>query len=306
MSKSLYDTLEVSENASQDDIKKSYRKLARKYHPDVNKQKEAEEKFKEINAAYEILSDPQKRAQYDQFGDSMFGGQNFHDFARSQGGAAGLDEILSQIFGGLGGFNSGFGGGFGGNFRGGFGGFGGSGFGGGGFGGFSEDLDIQARLSIPFDLAILGGEHTVSLNGETIKFKIPAGISEGKSIRVRGKGHKGKGGNGDLLLKISVLPSEKYERDGDDLVCDFDVPLGIALFGGKVTVPTLHKEVTLKIPQNTKNAQKFRIKELGAKNLKSGQMGDLYLRANVVLPSVDSMSSELVQKLKDELLDKDS
>ena len=301
MSKSLYDTLEVSESASQDDIKKSYRKLARKYHPDVNKQKEAEEKFKEINAAYEILSDPQKRAQYDQFGDSMFGGQNFHDFARAQGGAAGLDEMLSRIFGGLGGFNSGFGGGFGGNFGGGFG-----GFGGGGFGGFSEDLDIQARLSIPFDLAILGGEHTISLNGETIKFKIPAGISEGKSIRVRGKGHKGRSGNGDLLLKISVLPSERYEREGDDLVCDFDVPLGVALFGGKVSVPTLHKEVTLKIPQNTKNAQKFRIKELGAKNLKSGQMGDLYLRANVILPSVDSMSAELVKKLKDELLDKDN
>lgn len=292
MSKSLYETLEVSENASQDDIKKSYRKLARKYHPDVNKQKEAEEKFKEINAAYEILSDPQKRAQYDQFGDSMFGGQNFHDFARSQGGAGGLDEILSQIFGGLGGFNSGFAGGFSG--------FSSSGFG----GGFSEDLDIQARLSIPFDLSILGGEHSISLNGETIKLKIPAGISDGKSIRVRGKGHKGRSGQGDLLLKISVLPSEKYERDGDDLVCDFDVPLGVALFGGKVVIPTLHKEVTLKIPQNTKNAQKFRVKELGAKNIKSGQMGDLYLRANVVLPSVDSLSSELVEMLKDELLGK--
>lgn len=298
MSKSLYETLEVSENASQDDIKKSYRKLARKYHPDVNKQKEAEEKFKEINAAYEILSDPQKRAQYDQFGDSMFGGQNFHDFARAQGGAGGLDEILSQIFGGLGGFNSGFSANFGSRFGGGFGGFSGGGFN----GGFSEDLDIEARLSIPFDLAILGGEHTVSLNGETIKFKIPAGISEGKSIRVRGKGHKGKNHSGDLILKISVLASEKYERDGDDLICDFDVPLGVALFGGKVTVPTLHKEVTLKIPQNTKNAQKFRIKELGAKNLKSGQMGDLYLRANVVLPKVESLSSELTQKLKDELL----
>ena len=298
MSKSLYETLEVSENASQDDIKKSYRKLARKYPPDVNKQKEAEEKFKEINAAYEILSDPQKRAQYDQFGDSMFGGQNFHDFARAQGGAGGLDEILSQIFGGLGGFNSGFSANFGSRFGGGFGGFSGGGFN----GGFSEDLDIEARLSIPFDLAILGGEHTVSLNGETIKFKIPAGISEGKSIRVRGKGHKGKNHSGDLILKISVLASEKYERDGDDLICDFDVPLGVALFGGKVTVPTLHKEVTLKIPQNTKNAQKFRIKELGAKNLKSGQMGDLYLRANVVLPKVESLSSELTQKLKDELL----
>ncbi len=222
----------------------------------------------------------------------MFGGQNFHDFARSQGGAGGLDEILSQIFGGLGGFNSGFAGGFS---R-----FSSSRFG----GGFSENLDIQAKLSIPFDLSILGGEHTISLNGETIKLKIPAGISEGKSIRVRGKGHKGRSGQGDLLLKISVLPSEKYERDGDDLVCDFDVPLGVALFGGKVVIPTLYKEVTLKIPQNTKNAQKFRIKELGAKNIKSGQMGDLYLKANVVLPSVDSLSSELATRLKDELLDK--
>ena len=133
MSKSLYQTLEVSENASQDEIKKAYRKLARKYHPDVNKEKAAEEKFKEINAAYEILSDEQKRKQYDQFGDSMFGGQNFSDFARSQGGAAGLDEILSQIFGARGGFN------FGSNF----------GFGGAGFGGFEQDLRYTQAYAYP-------------------------------------------------------------------------------------------------------------------------------------------------------------
>ncbi len=104
MGKSLYSTLEVSEGASNEEIKKSYRRLARKYHPDLNKGKEAEEKFKEINAAYEILSDPQKRAQYDQFGDNMFGGQNFSDFARAQGRNANFDDILSQIFGG-GGFS---------------------------------------------------------------------------------------------------------------------------------------------------------------------------------------------------------
>ncbi|BEG56721.1 hypothetical protein NHP21005_04090 [Helicobacter sp. NHP21005] len=98
MSKSLYSTLEVAEGASQEEIKKSYRRLARKYHPDLNKGKEAEEKFKEINAAYEILNDPQKRAQYDQFGDNMFGGQNFSDFARSQGRGS-LDDILASIFG---------------------------------------------------------------------------------------------------------------------------------------------------------------------------------------------------------------
>ena len=96
MSKSLYETLEVSPNATSDEIKKSYRRLARKYHPDINKEKDAEEKFKEINAAYEILSDEKKRKQYDQFGDSMFGGQNFHDFARGQGNVN-LDDILSQI-----------------------------------------------------------------------------------------------------------------------------------------------------------------------------------------------------------------
>ncbi|BCZ18098.1 hypothetical protein NHP190003_13800 [Helicobacter sp. NHP19-003] len=98
MSKSLYSTLEVAEGASQEEIKKSYRRLARKYHPDLNKGKEAEEKFKEINAAYEILNDPQKRAQYDQFGDNMFGGQNFSDFARAQGRGS-LDDILASIFG---------------------------------------------------------------------------------------------------------------------------------------------------------------------------------------------------------------
>ncbi|MGM0622644.1 MAG: DnaJ domain-containing protein, partial [Campylobacterota bacterium] len=112
MSKSLYQTLEINENASEAEIKKAYRRLARKYHPDINKDAGAEEKFKEINAAYEVLSDPQKKAQYDQYGDTMFGGQNFHDFARGQGGGVDLDDILNSIFGqgGFGGARGGFGG----------------------------------------------------------------------------------------------------------------------------------------------------------------------------------------------------
>lgn len=289
MSKSLYQTLEVSENASQDEIKKAYRKLARKYHPDVNKEKAAEEKFKEINAAYEILSDEQKRKQYDQFGDSMFGGQNFSDFARSQGGAAGLDEILSQIFGARGGFN--FGSNFGSNF----------GFGGAGFGGFEQDLDIHASIRIPFELSITGGKHSIVLEGEQIDMKIPAGISDGKSIRLRGKGRTGRSGRGDLILKVQVDSSALYERNGDDITQDFDLPLKTALFGGKVTIPTLHKEVTLKIPPNTKNAQKFRVKELGAKNLKTQALGDLYLRANIILPKLESLSKPLQDLLEQEL-----
>jgi len=125
MAKSLYETLGLSDNASESEIKKAYRKLARQYHPDVNKDPSAEEKFKEINAAYEVLSDKDKKAQYDMHGDDIFGGQNFHDFSRAQGGSADLDEILRQMFSGGGGGFSGFGGGtnpFGG-------GFGGSGFG---------------------------------------------------------------------------------------------------------------------------------------------------------------------------------
>ncbi len=305
MSKSLYQTLEVSENASQDEIKKAYRKLARKYHPDVNKQKEAEEKFKEINAAYEILSDPDKRAQYDQFGDNMFGGQNFSDFARSQGGMGGvnLDDILSQIFGGGFGGNSGFSGGSFSSRGAGFSGFGGfNGFGDGNSG-FSEDLDIHAQLNIPFDLAVLGGKHKISLNGESIEFKIPAGIDNGKSIRVRNKGKKSKSGAvGDLILKISVEPSATYTRNGDNLTKSFDVPLGIALFGGKLSVPTLYKDVTLKIPKDTKNGQKFRLKELGVKNIKNGAMGDLYLQANIINPPLDSLSKPLQDMLEKELL----
>ena len=260
MSKSLYDTLDVSQDASADEIKKAYRRLARKYHPDVNKDAGAEEKFKEINAAYEILSDEQKRRQYDQYGDNMFGGQNFHDFAHSQGGAN-LDDILRSIFGGGGGF-----GGFGGqSSRGGFG-----GFSGGGFGGFSEpDLDISAKITIPFNVSILGGKHALSFSGESFDVKIPAGIKSGEKMRVKDKGKSYQGRKGDLILNVDVAPSPEYTREGDDLVKTIDIPLKTALFGGKVIVDTLYKEITLKVKEDTKNGQKFRVKEYGALNRKT-------------------------------------
>ncbi|PAF48954.1 DnaJ family protein [Helicobacter sp. 12S02232-10] len=285
MSKSLYETLGVEENATAEEIKKSYRKLARKYHPDINKDKEAEEKFKEINAAYEILSDEKKRAQYDQFGDNMFGGQNFSDFARSQGGSGiNLDDILSQIFGSAGGFGSGANSfGFGGNF------------------GFEPDLDIRANLTIPFASAVLGGKHHINIQNDSFDIKIPAGINEGETIRVRGKGKTGRSGKGDLLLKINIAQEPEYSRDNDDLTKTFDLPLKIALFGGKINIPTLHKEVSLKIPANTKNAQRFRIKELGVKNRKTGHTGDLYLKANIVLPHTDSLPDELKKNLEEQL-----
>ncbi len=294
MSKSLYETLEIPTTASESEIKKAYRKLARKYHPDVNKDPQAEEKFKEINAAYEILSDKEKKTQYDQFGDSMFGGQNFHDFTRSQGSNVDLDEILRQMFSGGGGFSGGFGGSSSG--------FGSSGFGGGFQQQYQEpNLDIETSVTIPFSVAILGGSHSVSVNGERFDIKIPAGVKTGEKMRVKGKGHAQNGRAGDLFLKITVAQSPEYEREGDDLVKTIDVPLYAALFGEKISVQTLEKEIKLKIPQNTKNGQRFRVKEMGAMNRKTKQRGDLYLKANIVLPKVEDLDKDLVEVMKEKL-----
>ncbi len=284
MSKSLYETLGVSENASADEIKKSYRKLARKYHPDINKDESAVDKFKEINAAYEVLSDPEKKAQYDQFGDQMFGGQNFHDFAQRQGGGVDLDEILRQMFGGGGGFSGGFGGA-----QGGFGGFG------------APDLDLQARITVPFMVAINGGKHNVSANGQNFDIKIPAGIKSGETMRVRGKGKQYQGHVGDLLIQVEVAASNEYERKGDNLYKTFDVPLKEALFGGKIAIDTPEKEVSLKVPKNTKNGQKFRLKGKGVADRKTALKGDLYLVANVVLPDVDTLDDELKAMIEEKL-----
>jgi curved DNA-binding protein len=288
MSKSLYTTLEIAPGASEAEIKKAYRKLARQYHPDVNKDPKAEEKFKEINAAYEVLSDKEKRAKYDQYGDSMFGGQDFHDFARGQGGNVDLDDILRNIFG-QGGVGFG-GGGFGGH----------SGFGGGGFGG-GMNLDIDANVTIPFAVAVLGGKHSISLSGDSFDIKIPAGIKSGEKLRVRGKGKRAGNQAGDLYLRIDISPNTEYEREGDNLVKMFNVPLYAALFGGKVVIQTLEKEVTLKVPENTKNGQRFRLKEMGVMNRQSNVRGDLYLKANIILPAIDKIDSDLVEQMKKSL-----
>ncbi len=296
MAKSLYETLEISENASEAEIKKAYRKLARQYHPDVNKDKDAETKFKEINSAYEILRDKEKKAQYDMYGDQIFGGQNFHDFTRShaRGGDADLDEILRQMFSGGGS------GGFGGFSSGGFGG-GGNPFG-GGFGARQEpNLDLETSVTIPFSVSILGGSHSVSVQNDRFDIKIPAGVKTGEKMRVKGKGHSSGGRVGDLFLKINVAPSPEYKRDGDDLIKTFDVPLKAALFGEKIAVKTLEKEIKLKVPQNTKNGQRFRVKEMGAMNRKTKMRGNLYLEANIVLPNVDTLDDELVNIMKEKL-----
>ncbi|GAA9073754.1 DnaJ family protein [Helicobacter pylori] len=288
MSKSLYQTLDVSENANQDEIKKSYRRLARKYHPDLNKTKEAEEKFKEINAAYEILSDEEKRRQYDQFGDNMFGGQNFSDFARSRSTSEDLDDILSSIFG-RGGFSQRFS-------------QNSQGFSGFNFSNFAhEDLDMTTTLNVSVLDTLLGNKKQVSINNETFSLKIPIGVEEGEKIRVRNKGKMGRTGRGDLLLQIHIEEDEIYRREKDDIIQIFDLPLKTALFGGKIEIATWHKTLTLTIPPNTKAMQKFRIKEKGIKNRKTSHVGDLYLQARLILPKTETLSNELKALLEKEL-----
>ncbi|GAA6894166.1 DnaJ family protein [Helicobacter pylori] len=288
MSKSLYQTLNVSENANQDEIKKSYRRLARQYHPDLNKTKEAEEKFKEINAAYEILSDEEKRRQYDRFGDNMFGGQNFSDFARSRSTSEDLDDILSSIFG-RGGFSQRFS-------------QNSQGFSGFNFSNFAhEDLDMTTTLNVSVLDTLLGNKKQVSINNETFSLKIPIGVEEGEKIRVRNKGKMGRTGRGDLLLQIHIEEDEIYRREKDDIIQIFDLPLKTALFGGKIEIATWHKTLTLTIPPNTKAMQKFRIKDKGIKNRKTSHVGDLYLQARLILPKTETLSNELKALLEKEL-----
>jgi len=213
----------------------------------------------------------------------MFGGQNFHDFAQGQGAGVDLDEILRQMFGGGGGFSSS---------QGGF----------GGFGGFAgPDLDMQARITIPFMVAIQGGKHNISANGQSFDIKIPAGIKTGETLRVRGKGKQYQGQAGDLLIQVEVSASNEYDRRGNNLYKTFDVPLKEALFGGKIAIDTPEKEVSLKVPKNTKNAQKFRLKGKGVADRKTAMKGDLYLVANIVLPDIDSLDDELKTMLESKL-----
>ena len=295
---SLYETLGVDKSASAEEIKKAYRRLARKYHPDINKEAGAEDKFKEINAAYEILSDEKKRAQYDRHGDAMFGGQNFHDFAQGSANMGDLNDIINSIFSGFAG-SKGARGGFSFNSFGGEGGFGG-GFGSGGFSGFdgTQSLDTHSSIEIPFKTAIQGGEMSVRVGGETVKFKVPAGINAGEKLRIRGKGQRSGAQSGDLILEIKIAPDGEYSREGDDLFKTIDVPLKVALFGGKVEISTPGKSATIKIAKNTKNGQKYRLKGYGVQNRKSKILGDLYAVVNVVLPDVDSLGEDVKDALQ--------
>ena len=222
----------------------------------------------------------------------MFGGQNFSDFAKNSANMDDLNEILRSMFGGGAKFKGGFGSNFGGFSS---------------FSGFSdefedEDLDINYSIEIPFDTSVTGGEESVNLGGENVKFKVPAGIKEDERLRIKAKGKKSASGRvGNAILKIKITPSQIYERKENDLYKKVDIPLKIALFGGKISVGTYQKELTLKIAPNTKNGQKIRLKGYGVKDRKTGILGDMYLTTNVLLPDVNLLPQDVREILEKNL-----
>ena len=316
--KDYYKTLGVDKNASQEEIKKAFRKLARKHHPDMNKgDKAAEEKFKEINEANEVLSDPDKRQKYDQFG------AHWQQYGRAGGrpedfnwnpwqtqGAGGYNqrtmsqEELEQIFGGIGG--SGGMGGFSDFFETLFGGLGGR---------SSADFgqqrvrrpqrgqDAEHTIDITLEEAHRGTSRLLQWeDGRKIEAEIPPGVKTGSKVRLRGQGQRGAmgGQSGDLFLKVKVLPHPLFKREADNLRTNVPVGLYDALLGGEVEVAAIDQRIKLSIPPETENGKTFRLRGLGMPNLRDPKIkGDLLVKVNVLLPkNLSSDEKEIIMKLR--------
>ncbi|MAA79375.1 MAG: hypothetical protein CL916_08950 [Deltaproteobacteria bacterium] len=270
MNKDLYAVLGVSRSSSQTEIKKSYRTLARKYHPDVNKAPEAEQKFKEISAAFAVLGDEEKRARYDKFGiDGLREG--FHPGGGGGfGGFGDLDEILGSLFGG----RSPFGG------RGGRGGMGG-GF---PFGRQSQPKgrDMETLLSITVRQALLGGSIFVPALSKNIT--LPAHVYDGQKIRLSGKGQRGPGGNGDLYIILSLNIEEPFLKFNDDLLLPVPVTLGQAFSGSKIPVLLPEGETKkISIKAHTQGGQRLRLRGKGIPQ-KGGKRTDLFVQIQILVP----------------------
>jgi len=317
-----YSLLGVNRNASEREIKQAYRRLARKHHPDINPgDKSAEEKFKQINEAYEVLSDKEKRGKYDQFGDQwQYADQfaqaqtPFGDFAkggytRFHFGEGDLGD-LSSLFGDL--------------------------FGGVGVGTESRRArprrgqDVEYPVEVTLEEAYRGANRVISLEVEEVcsgcggsgsiqnipcsvcrgsgrvtrlkrlEVKIPSGVKSGSRVRIAGKGGPGYGGgrSGDLYLVVSVKPHQVFERKGDNLHVEVAVPLTVAVLGGEVKVPTLKGKLALKVPPETQNGRTFRLKGQGMPHLGNSSHGDLLARVKVVLPTkLSPQEKELFEQL---------
>jgi len=301
--KDYYKTLGVSKNASAEEVKKAYRKLARQHHPDVNKKPEAEKRFKEINEANEVLSDPEKRKRYDTVGPEwerfQQGGQRPGGFQWVYTGQPGADPFNGEA------------GGFSDFFRTLFG-EGAADFDTGPLFGRPSTrrarsvagADVESEVEITLAEAYKGTERTVEMrmpDGTTrrLSVKIPAGVRDGQRIRLAGQGAPGGRGGpaGDLFLRVRVRPHPVFQRDGDDLRLDLPVALHEALLGAEVTVPTLKGRVSLRIPPETQNGRTIRLAGQGMPRSGGGH-GDLYVTVKVVLPTkLTEKERELVNEL---------
>lgn len=309
MARDYYDILGVNRKADAKEIKKAYRRLAKQYHPDVNAEEAAKETFREIQEAYEVLSDPEKRKLYDQFGHAgvKAGAHSAQGGGPGHGGAGGHNPFEEGHWhtsnAGPGGFSFRFEGGEGlddlfGQF------FGGgsrqrarAGAGGGPFGGpggagpraAAKGQDIAHEITVPFDTAAHGGTTSLRLSGgggsQSIDVKIPQGIADGAKLRIRGKGQPSPTGGdpGDLLLTVHVAPHPYFRRDGLNLHLDVPISIDEAVFGASIEVPTLKGRATLKIPPGSSGGQKLRLRGAGIENTK-GETGDLLANLRLVVP----------------------
>lgn len=315
-----YKTLGVAKNASEKEIKSAYRKLARKLHPDVNpNDKNAEHQFKQVNEAYEVLSDPEKRKKYDSLGANWKDYENYQRAGGAEpftwGDAAGgggrsggttyrtMDpEEYEQIFGDLGGasdfFRTFFGGGT------------------GGFAGGSYDprtgragstnmrgRDYEQPVQISFDEAYSGAKRILHKDGKKIEVDIRPGVKTGSRVRLAKQGGTGLGSGpaGDLFLNIEVLPDARFERNGDDLIVEVPVDLYTAILGGEVSIPTPSgKNLLLKVPPETQNGKTFRLANKGMPKLnEANAFGNLLARVRIVLPDkLSKKETELFEELK--------
>lgn len=328
-----YDVLGVSRNADESQIKKAYRKLAKKYHPDTNAgNAEAEQKFKEVTEAYDVLGDKEKRKMYDQFGHAAFdqtagAGAGYGNAGAGSGGPGGgfwrtyssggpgggyqeyhfeggyMDDIFGDIFGDI--FNHGSGTGGGGRSSRSSG-FGGSGFRGGSFP--QKGSDVHADVTVGFDEAAFGCDKVVRLQDPTgrsggvqsLQVHIPAGIDTGKSIRLKGKGIPGANGGeaGDLFLKVTVAPKPGYERKGCDVYTTVSIPYTTAVFGGEAVVGTLYGNVVCKIREGTQSGTKIRLRGKGIVSVNNPSVrGDQYVTVQISIPR--QLSPEAKQKLRE-------
>ena len=296
MAEDHYQTLGVARTASADDIRKAYRDLARKYHPDLHPDDDAaKEQFKKVQAAFDVLNDPSKREMYDRYGSAFEGvggggpqgGWGGGPFPGGGGFPGGGEIDLESLFGGAGGFADLFGGGAkpraarGGRRR----------------AAQTPGEDVSAAISVPFRLAIDGGKTDVRVDrggtAETISVTIPQGLPDGARMRLRGQGLPGTGGAaaGDLLLTVNVEPHSVFRRDGDTLDVTIPVTIAEAIEGAKVDVPTPWGTIALRIPPRTSSGRKLRAAGMGVRHA-NGSKGDLIAEVQIMLPDGDQAALE--------------